>query len=201
MNDCPNGYVRDLLPDLLHDRLPPDERQHVQLHVDGCVDCRAELVLLGQLRITMHRVSAVNVAAIAGVLPEYRRASELPVRRSWGGWRAAAAVTAILVGGTSVALVNGGFPGSSSELAIRSAPASTGMPGALPSVAAPSTPAAADLPASGRELAMAGGSLGELSEGELSALLDDMESLDALTSTDVEGVDAASPVAPAQVQP
>jgi hypothetical protein len=198
MNDCPNGYVRDLLPDLLHDRLAPAERRSVQIHVDGCVDCRAELVLLGELWATMHRVRAVNVAVIAAALPAYR-----PARRSWVGWRTAAAITMVVAGGTSVALVSRGVGRSSDSLAARST-AAIGAASATSSIAngeKASTPVAAEAPTGGRELAMAGGSLGELSDRELSTLLDGIESLDALPSTDVDGVTAASPMAPAQVKP
>mgnify|MGYP001149706736 CR=1 FL=1 len=35
MNDCPNAEMRDLLPDLLHDRLPVDVRGEVTAHVGG----------------------------------------------------------------------------------------------------------------------------------------------------------------------
>jgi hypothetical protein len=202
MNDCPNGYVRDLLPDLLHDRLAPAERRSVQIHVDGCVDCRAELVLLGELWATMHRVHAVNVAVIAAALPAYRAGTK-PVRRSWVGWRTAAAITMVVAGGTSVALVSRGVGGSSDSLAARST-AAIGAANATSSIAngeKASTPVAAEAPTGGRELAMAGGSLGELSDRELSTLLDGIESLDALPSTDVDGMTAASPVAPAQVKP
>ncbi|HEU4720905.1 MAG TPA: hypothetical protein VFS59_06040, partial [Gemmatimonadaceae bacterium] len=69
-------------------------------------------------------------------------------------------------------------------------PGDTGAPRgrttAAPS-AAPSTPAAQP-----RELAMAGGTIGELSDGELSALVEGIESLDALPSADVDDAEPAS---------
>ena len=47
----------------------------------------------------------------------------------------------------------------------------------------------------GRELAMAAGSLNELSESELTALLRDIELLDAVPSVDVDNT-PSSPIAP-----
>jgi hypothetical protein len=44
--------------------------------------------------------------------------------------------------------------------------------------------------ARGEELAMGGGAIADLSDGELSALLGDLESLDALPSTDVESAES-----------
>jgi hypothetical protein len=100
MTDCPNGDVRDLLPDFLHDRLAPDVRREVEAHVSGCEDCRAELDLLRAMRSTLRRTPAVDVASIAAAIPPYR----VPARRGRTGWRAAAAVL-LVAGGTSVAVI------------------------------------------------------------------------------------------------
>src|SRR4029078_419075 len=49
MNDCLNAEMRDLLPDLLHDRLAADVRAAVTAHVSACIDCREELEVLRHL--------------------------------------------------------------------------------------------------------------------------------------------------------
>ena len=36
MRDCPNAEMRDALPDLMHGTLPPDKREVVRAHLDGC---------------------------------------------------------------------------------------------------------------------------------------------------------------------
>jgi anti-sigma factor RsiW len=79
MTDCPNGEMRDRLPDLLHGRLTPAEQEVVEAHVRGCADCRDELALLRSLSASLRRVPRVDVAAVAAAIPAYRRA---PVRRS-----------------------------------------------------------------------------------------------------------------------
>ena len=102
MIDCPNGDVRDLLPDYLHDRLESSARMSVERHLAECAACRDELALLRDLRGTLQRAPRIDVAAVAAAIPAYR----VPARKSWAsGWRAAAAITAIAVGGTSIALL------------------------------------------------------------------------------------------------
>ncbi|MES2180420.1 MAG: zf-HC2 domain-containing protein [Gemmatimonadota bacterium] len=218
MNDCPNGDVRDLLPDLLHERLDDETRAAVEAHLVTCADCRAELALLGDLRATLGRTPAVDLAAIVAAVPAYRA----PVRRSWVGWRTAAAITVIVAGSSSLALLQREPAAVDSLRVVASAPQSAVAPqtGAAPvvvpepaspvpqpkasrhpvSVAASEatvpTRTPADAPQKvGRELAMGGGALNDLSDRELTSLLKDIENLDALPSADVEHV-YVSPMGP-----
>jgi anti-sigma factor RsiW len=182
MTDCPNGEVRDLLPDLLHDRLAPDVRRDVEAHVRGCDECRAELALLGAMRSSLRRAPAVDAAAIAAAIPSYRA----PSRRSWGGWRAAAAIVVLAAGGTSVAVlqsrqgagVSGGD--TAAVVAVRTAD----------SIA----PSAAEAP---RELALGSSAVSDLDDGELSTLLANLQTIEAVPSADVENAASTSPFQPA----
>jgi len=200
MIDCQNGNVRDALPDYLHDRLDPARRAEVEAHFATCDACRAELSLLRDLRATMRRAPVVDTAAIAAAIPPYR----VLAKRSWlTGWRAAAAVAAIAVGGTSIALLRSRAPDTPGDVGAYVRAESTASRDSLPIAAVHPRP---DVPAVVRsaparepaqtvltgELAMASGAIGELSDRELSALVDGIESLDGLPSTEVEG---AEPVA------
>ena len=201
MNDCPNADVRDLLPDLAHGRLEADARLMVERHVAGCVDCAAELVLLRDLRATLRRTPVLDLAAISAAVPAYH----VPARRSWVGWKAAAAITMIVAGGSSLLVIRdnvsvgldsvavGRAPVQGTEPAVAVVPPTESSPAATSS--RPLAPAAATPRAGGtalgttpegRELAMADGSLGDLTDGELADLLKDIESLDALPRVDVE---------------
>lgn len=213
MNDCPNADVRDLLPDLINDRLDEATRRMVEAHLAHCADCRDELAVLRDVRATMRHTPAVDVAGIVAALPAYRA----PARRSWVGWRIAAAITVVAAGASSLVVVRGGAraptvdsvamtitKGSESPVAV-STPARSESSAVVPSVtpAAPHSPAPA--PAAGgqattaapreRELAMAGGALTDLSDRELATLLKDIESMDALPSVDVEST-TATPLSP-----
>lgn len=111
MNDCPNADIRDRLPDLLHERLDVIMRAAVMAHVDGCVDCRAELELLrGVHGMLMSQTPRVDIAYVVKALPK-RATRPVPVaprRRVWSDWRIAAAVTVLAVGGGSFAVLRQG---------------------------------------------------------------------------------------------
>jgi anti-sigma factor RsiW len=211
MIDCPNGDIRDLLPDYLHGHLDAAERTRVEAHVATCEMCQDELALLRDLRATMGRAPALDVGIIAAAIPPYRA----PVRHNnWASWRAAAAIATIAIGGTSVALLNRqptSAPRSTVAVNVapaRSTPSSSSQPVqtpreavepavATPTPRAPEQPAAPSTEPPARELAMAGGTVSDLSDRELTALLDDIESLDALPSADVETALPVTPLAPA----
>ena len=103
MIDCPNGEVRDLLPDYLHDRLESSARMSVERHL-------AELRGLPRRARAAAR-SARDAAACAAHRRRSRRRGDSRVlgsaaQKSWAsGWRIAAAITVIAVGGTSIALL------------------------------------------------------------------------------------------------
>ena len=193
MIDCPNGDVRDALPDYLHDRLDTSRRREVEAHVAGCDACQEELALLRALHVTMRRAPAVDVEAIAATISPYRPRAA----RSWAmGWRAAAAIVAIAVGGTSIALLRGRTPDVREDTRpyVQAVP----VPHQLPPTAVESPPVASRTPSPppstrpvasvvDRELVLGGGSITDLSDGELSALVEGIESLDAVPSTEVEG--------------
>ncbi|MDB4917631.1 MAG: hypothetical protein JWM95_5275 [Gemmatimonadetes bacterium] len=205
MNDCPNADVRDLLPDLVHARLDAGTRGMVDAHVAGCADCREELALLRDMSATLRsRTPQVDVAGIVAAIPAHRA----PVRRSWVGWRTAAAITMIAAGGSSVVMLRHDIAPVTDSLAVLPAVASpepvspspiTQKPRAsqpVPSVK-PVAPAVQRAPAvsNERELAMAGGTMHDLNEKELASLLRDIEKMDAMPSADVESP-AIAPISP-----
>jgi anti-sigma factor RsiW len=200
MIDCPNGDVRDALPDYLHGRLDTARRAEVESHLVRCEACRAELSLLRDLRATMRRAPAVDIAAIAAAIPPRRQ----PTRRTWlTSWRAAAAIAAIAVGGTSIALLRSRAPERPTDVTpyVRGEPAASPdsqriaatqpVPGTPPVVRSTPVQEPARAVANG-ELAMAAGAIGELSDRELSALVEGIESLDGLPSAEVEGAEPVS---------
>ena len=223
MNDCPNANVRDLLPELVHGRLDVEALALVESHVAGCADCQAEFALLRDLRGSLRRTPQVDLAAIVAAVPAYRA----PVRRSWVGWRTAAAITVVIAGGSSVALLQRNVTGQVDAVSVSSAPASSvpvpvSAPVAAPTGVTSSVPVRTPVPekpalvasqppvataqvargadAGGRELAMGGGSLSDLSDRELASLLKDIESLDAVPTVEVDNT-AMAPIAPRRATP
>ena len=217
MTDCPNAEIRDLLPDLVHGRLDAAVRADVERHVRDCDECAAEVTLLRELRSAFRGAPKVDVAAIVAAVPAYRSSGG----RSWIGWRAAAAITVLVAGGSSVVVFQRG--GTALVDTARSAPAV--MPGvvtpapqvalpvqaraaapmesatvavARPRIESPATrqqPVPAVRATPGRELAVGGGSLNDLNDRELASLLKDIESLDGLPTVEVDNA-ALAPIAP-----
>src|SRR4051812_17168075 len=112
MNDCINAEIRDQLPDLVHDRLSAAERTVVLAHVDACGDCREELELLRDAKALFARgIPRVDVAYVVGALPKAPAArpnGTLAGRartRTFSDWRIAAAVTLLIAGGGSFAVM------------------------------------------------------------------------------------------------
>ena len=192
MTDCPNAEMRDRLPDLLHERLETSLRAAVMAHVDECDDCRAEVALLRETRLVLSpEMRAVDVVAISRVVVERtRRPATGSARRSPRmDWRIAASIALLVVGAGSVAL----FVRSSESQPRVAVVADT--PSIVPNVAGPDT-VATPIPrpettpavvAASAELS-ATAPVSDLSEGDLRALLRDLDQIDAEPSAEPEQV-------------
>ena len=197
MTDCPNAEMRDRLPDLLHERLDASARAEVLAHVERCAACRAELALLREARIALTSgMRSVDVAAIARTViartsPPALRAPRQRARSTWMDWRIAASIAVLVVGGASFAVIRARqqvasvasvppvvAPAVSEQVAphvdVATAPQ---KPQATPTAVAPAA----------AELSAAGG-IGDLSDNDLKALLDNLDSIDAMPLTEPEPV-------------
>jgi anti-sigma factor RsiW len=171
MIDCPNGEIRDRLPDFLHDQLDARARHAVAAHVAGCAACAAELALLREVRATLRSTPTVDTARIVAALRSEARADRgaRSARESWRrlDWRIAAAIAVLAVGGGSAAVLSGRLrePEAAGVRAVE-------QPVRVQEVAAADLSIDADL--------------GEASLVELRELLDDLESFDGLPAGDPE---------------
>jgi len=214
MSDCPNAEVRDLLPDLLHDRLDARTRARVLAHVDGCADCRSELELLRSLRGSLDRgTPRVDVNRIVAALPTPASVRPSQHRRAWrvlSDWRIAAAVTFIVAGGTSVVVMrdvrDGGSDSTGAAAALHVAKATSETTAATGSTVRPPAPSATTPPSETRHVtppssagqgsAQAVASMnepkddqiGDLNERQLKSLLKAIENMDATPSTEPDPV-------------
>lgn len=215
MIDCPEGEIRDLLPLLLAERLLPAERSAVEAHLAGCTACAAELSLLAEMRRALDASPPVDVGAIVRALPSPRPRVPGRVR---GGWRTAAAITLLLAGGASLAvveqhrrsgaapagMVRASHPSPSAGSVVATVPVPRSVRFGVDSVLAGSAvdrrePAArtGGDAAPSRELAVGAGTMSALDERDLARLVRDIDEFDLVPSTDVEHVDVA-PVSPAR---
>jgi anti-sigma factor RsiW len=192
--------MRDRLPDLLHEQLEESARAEVMAHVSGCADCRAELALLRQMRVSLSSgIVAIDTAGIAKVVVSRTASGGVTgVRRGrWTDWRLAAAAAVLIVAGGASAVMwharrdvpNGAVPAAQPVIA-----ATPGMDSTTrsPSPVAVNVPPRASrtepsVPKASAELAAAG-DVSELSESDLRTLLRDLDTLEAVPSTEPEPV-------------
>ena len=209
MTDCPNAEIRDLLPDLAADALSPVERARVQSHVDGCVDCAAEVVLLQTARAVRPQIGPIDVARIVAQLPrpgarasvrddpsvialdarrtvaQARRVS--PARVSRSVWRMAAAIGVMIAGGWSVVLVRSGGLTMVASGRTDTAQLADAVERANPTATAPTgTPSSTpvSIAASTSGVAVSFGDLGDYTDEELQRVLDRLDKWDGATSTE-----------------
>ena len=80
MNDCVNGDIRDLLPELVNGTLQAEDVLRVQDHLRRCADCAAEVELLQTARAAMRLAPAMDTARIAAAV-QASSAQRLAARR------------------------------------------------------------------------------------------------------------------------
>jgi anti-sigma factor RsiW len=142
MTDCPNGDIRDQLPDYVHDRLNAADRARVAAHVASCPSCAVEIKLLDTARRVLTAAApSIDTARIVATLPSPPRAVPRPaiVRSARGvelgvepgvergieprrpafrvtSWRIAAAFATVAIAGASMVVIRGmtGVPASPS---------------------------------------------------------------------------------------
>jgi len=183
--------MRDLLPDLLHERLPVDLRAEVEAHVQSCHDCTVELKILRRV-VAVTRVPHIETSRIVAAIPPYRKAGMWNRMASSGPWRVAAAVV-LLVGGAGAILIardRSADSGPSSRVtAAPPAPArlDSGGAGSTPVVAGTTSAVAVSRPRQQPGSALAVGEpYHDLSDDELRELLDEVGKLDGITSAETE---------------
>lgn len=190
MTDCPNGLIRDQLPEYVHGVLAADAAARIDAHLDGCEDCRAEVALLGKARAAMALFTPkMDVASIAAALPAPRVASRMApsvaprvtARRTprrfavSAAWQYAAAAALVLAVGSS-ALWLGAPEQAAQRVADSSSTAVSGTAAAVPAGAA--------VVAQSENGMTFGGGLSDLSLDDLQSLLGQMDSVRTLPSSD-----------------
>jgi len=209
MNDCINAEIRDLLPELVHDRLSAGDRTSVLAHVEACVDCQEELHLLREAKaLFAHGVLRVDVAYVVGALPrapmDQRLTRGRNIARSrprlWSDWRVAAAVALLIAGGGSYAVLGTHRAGAAPDLrdTVGIVAMNAPLAGALSELDAALDAALDSAPVLASDLAeiMApddvrpavvgsmDARLGDLTEDQLNVLLNDIDDLRAVPASE-----------------
>ncbi|MGK2935574.1 MAG: anti-sigma factor family protein [Gemmatimonadaceae bacterium] len=193
MNDCVNGDIRDVLPELVNGTLPAGDVARVQEHVRACADCAAEVDLLRTARAAMRLAPTMDTARIAAAV-QSSTAQRLAARR------APAARVARIAGLSLVAVI-----GALGIWSLRdSSPAASDAPiaPAMAAVAAPDRPGVVEqarsvesrAPRAPVQLAL-GGDMSQLGDDDLLALLSEVSDFEAMPGEEPASL-AIEPVLP-----
>jgi anti-sigma factor RsiW len=181
MTDCPDGLMRDLLPEYAHGVLKAEAAARVAAHLAVCEACRGEFALLNRARAALSLgMPHMDVAAIVRALPA-APATLQPARRvaprrrvSQHVWQYAAAAGLVLA-------VGGGIVWQRTSQAPSARVADSAHVATVP-VESTQAPAPSD------DGITFGGGLSDLSLNDLQALLGQMDSIRTLPSTDPESM-------------
>ena len=195
MFDCVNVEMRELLPELAAGTLDTSTRPRVEAHVIECAECASELETLRLVRAAFAAAPAVDTTRIVAALPKPpatmpSRVAAPPRGGRWMDWRVAAALTMITVGGLSVAVtqriqMTRRVPGvDTTAIQVSDATVARPSPAPLTGVGGSDTGAAtkgttlAPVQVARAELRFGGGSVSELDDASLEALLGALDEID-----------------------
>lgn len=186
MLDCPDGEIRDLLPDLVHERLDAAERDRVKAHATGCADCTAEIALLARIRASADNYrTTVDVARVVSALPRAGRSS-----RRWSGsfgLRIAAGFVVLIAGATWIQQTQRSpDAGTSIEqpVVVAQVPSGQGAESARSVVSGSGVNATSPTATRAKRQVSLDDDLAELSDGELTSLLGALDSFEAVTGAE-----------------
>ena len=183
MNKCTNSEIQDLLPDLEHGKLSAAVRQMVEEHVAGCDSCREDLQIIRTVKGAAVFAPSIDAESIVRQIPPYRMpvpAKEAPARGRVVQWLVAAAVGVLLIGGGT--LLKNRQQNQTGDRLVVTPPSVI-----IPESVAPSNAAtvATNVSEQPRALALVA-DVGELTDGNLQQLMDEMVSFDALPNPEPE---------------
>ena len=193
MNDCVNGDIRDVLPELVNGTLPAGDVARVQEHVNACADCAAEVELLRTARAAMRLAPAMDTARIAAAV-QASTAQRLAARR-------APAARIARIASLSLVAVIGALGVWSLRDSSPAGPAAPDVPAAVALDAPEGQPTverartAEDQPARAPVQLALGGDMSQLGDDDLLALLSEVSALEAMPGEEPASL-AIEPVLP-----
>ena len=168
-------------------RLDDAATERVEAHLAACTDCVAELELLRAVG-SAYAVAPLNAATIAAALPQARVLGRSRAYYQQPLWRMAAAMALMVVGAAGVVVLRRADP-AGDGLALVSPDG-----GALAAGTLAETTLALRSGTGGPAAITLGGSLADLTDAQLEALLADIEGIDG--SVSAEPVLPAAPIMP-----
>lgn len=196
MNDCVNGEIRDLLPELVSGTLAAGEAARVQDHVRVCAECAAEVELLRTARAAMRLAPPMNTARIAEAV-QAATAQRLAARRIPARVGRIAALSLLVVLG-AVGLWSTRDTAGVSEAGV--APAVATTVGDVPAAVEQPVVVTQPRPATRAPVQLAlGGDMSQLEDDDLVALMQEVAALEAMPGAEAAPL-AIEPVLPVEME-
>ena len=192
MNDCVNGDIRDVLPELVSGTLPAADLARVQDHIRACAECAAEVDLLRTARAAMRLAPTMNTTRIAAGV-QASTAQRLAARRIPARVARMATVSLIVLLGAIGLWAARDTPREASPVAVQPSAGGAGNSAAPGVAGAVEEPRPARGPA---QLAL-GGDMSQLDDDELLALMDELAGLEAIPGEEPASI-TIEPVMPVQ---
>jgi anti-sigma factor RsiW len=192
MNKCTELDIQEMLPDLLHGKLDARARAWVEGHLASCEACTEDLDVLRTVKSAAVFIPAIDVDRVVRQIPPYRvivPAAQVPARSRAVSWLVAASLAVVVLGGGSLLMIQ--QKPSPKPIAVVDHPTPP-TPAPNRGVTSRTTPSVGSRqPAVGQQhthaLALATG-VDSLSDSNLRQLMSDMNSFDALPTTEPEPV-------------
>ena len=196
MNDCVNGDIRDVLPELVSGTLPAADLARVQDHIRACADCAAEVELLRTARAAMRLAPTMNTTRIAAGV-QASTAQRLAARRIPARVARMASVSLIVVLGAIGLWASRDTPRDTpreaSPVAVQPSAGGAGISAASGVAGAVEEPR----PAQGPTQLALGGDMSQLDDDELLALMAELPGLEAIPGEEPASI-TIEPVMPVQ---
>ncbi len=188
MNNCMEVETREMLPDLLHDKLDAGTRARVERHVASCEECREELNVLRTVKAAAIFAPTIDVNRVVGHIAPYARIVpevEAPTRSRLVSWLVAASFLVVIAGGGSLLMVQQ----KDAVAPYPIAPPSTAdvTPAPIVDPAAGTTEVASADQSVTHTLALGTG-VETLTDNDLRQLMTDMDDFDAIPAAEPEPV-------------
>jgi anti-sigma factor RsiW len=190
MNKCTELNIQEMLPDLLHGTLGANARAQVEAHVASCEDCAEELQVLRTVKSAAVFIPAIDVESVVRQIPPYRTivpAAQAPARSRLVSWLVAASFVVVVLGGGSLLMIQKA-PTVGQVATVGNLPPRNGVStqkGNATDVAPKVSTTVPTIPATPAPHALAlASAVDGLSDSNLRQLMNDMNSFDALPTTE-----------------
>ena len=196
MTEITHEEARDYLPELLHGNLDAARRDALENHIASCGECASEMRVLQMVKDAPSFAPKIDAVKVASAISPYGAVPEARQRRKTVVWQlaAAAAAAVVLVVATVTPRGNETAPPATRRVASVPAARLPDTPRATPGVVETTKVPAPRRVEASPEIQLAVG-LDGVSDAGVAQLVQELDGLDGLLSSDPENLGVGDPAA------